>query len=274
MNAPKRSTQRPRRNHKPRGAAGTPKRLGPRPFASLRSAPDDPLFLAFWKQANGTLPETIGEADLSTLNSALGFLFGRLRQVRVDFERIGDNGRWGAFCALGAFHSFITLFKNPLEEDLHVPIVRLQDALVGLEQGRREAILKPVRRRGRAPSSHAYASMKGYAAATVQLLQQADHGDALGAVARQLRELGVRPERGSRTVTATTVRNWRNEVSSDVGRHGTAALMYDDRLAPEEQERFLSLPKDQAIQLALERLTAWVLSVFPELQKKLPNPRI
>src|SRR5262249_30394232 len=75
-------------------------------------------------------------------------------------------GRWGAFCALGAFQSFITLFKNPLEEDLHVPIVRLQDALVGLEQGRREPILEPVRRRGRAPSSHAYASMKGYAAAT------------------------------------------------------------------------------------------------------------
>src|SRR5262249_568976 len=151
------------------------------------------------------------------------------------------------------------------------PILRLQDALQGLEQGRREAILEPIRRGrgGRAPSSDAYASMKGYAAATVQLLQQAGlaYGDALGAVARQLRELGIRPERGSgtvRTVTATTVRNWCNEVSSDGDRRGMAALMYDDRLAPEELERFLSLPKDQAIQLAIERLTRWILSVFSE----------
>jgi hypothetical protein len=154
--------------------------------------------------------------------------------------------------------------------------LRLQDALRGLEQGRREPILEPVRRRGRHPSSYAYAGMKGYAAATVQLLRQAGvaDDDARGAVARQLRELGVRPERGSGSVTATTVRNWCNEVSSDVGRHGTAALMYDDRLAPEEQEKFLSLPKDRAIQTAIERLTRWVLSVFPERQKKLPSPRI
>jgi len=108
--------------------------------------------------------------------------------------------------------------------------------------------------------------MKGYAAATVRLLQQAGLApeDAREGVARQVRELGVRPERGSWAVTGTTVRNWCNEVSRDGGRHGTAALMYDDRLAPEERERFLSLPKDRAIELALERLTAWILSVFSE----------
>jgi len=245
-------SQRARR--KARGGANGPKRPAV-----------DPPFLEFWKRAKGTLPETIGGADLSTLNSGLDFLFGRLRQARLDFERLGDNGRWAAFSALGAFHSFITLFKNPLEEDLHVPILRLQDALQGLEQGRREPILEPVRHRGRAPSSQAYASMKGYAAAAVRLLQQAGlaHADALEGVARQLRELGVRPERGSEAVTATTVRNWCNEVSRHGGRHGTAALMYDDRLAPEEQERLLSLPKDQAIQSALERLTRWIpVSVF------------
>ena len=51
-----------------------------------------------------------------------------------------------------------------------MPIVRLQDALAGLEQNRREPILKPIPRSGRAPSSGAYASLKGHAAATVQLL--------------------------------------------------------------------------------------------------------
>jgi hypothetical protein len=259
MKRPKRFTQRQRPNRKEQGAAG-----------ALNRAPDDPPFLKFWKRANGTLPVKIKEADLKRLNSALGFLFDRLRQARERFEKAGDDGRHGAISALGACWSFIMLFRKPLEEDLHVPIMRLQDALVGLEQGRREPMLEPVRRRGRAPSGQAYAGMKGYAAATVQLLLQADlaRGDALGAVARQLRELGVRPERGSGTVTATTVRNWCNEVSSDVGRRGTAALMYDDRMAREEQERFLSLPKDQVIQLAIERLTRWVLSIFPKQQKE------
>jgi hypothetical protein len=229
----------------------------------------DPPFLEFWKQAKGTLPETIGEADLSTLNSGLDFLFGRLRQARERFEKEGDDGRRAAFSALGACWSFITLFRMPLEEALHVPIVRLRDALAGLDEGRTEPIVKAVPRPGRAPSSHAYNSMKGYAAATVQLLQQSGlaRDDALGAVARQLRELGVRPERGSGTVTASTVRNWCNEVSSDVGRRGTAAMMYDDALAPEERERFSSLPKDRKRRFALESLAALVRATFPELQK-------
>ena len=41
----------------------------------------------------GTLPETIGEADLEKLNLALRFLFGRLREARAQFEQKGDNGR-------------------------------------------------------------------------------------------------------------------------------------------------------------------------------------
>src|SRR5262249_11901298 len=149
---------------KARGGASPLKR----PAAILPPAPDDPPFLEFWKRAKGTLPEKIKEADLSTLNLALGFLFNRLREARAQFKQEADNGRRGAFTALGAFHMFITLFKKPLEETLHVPIVRLQDMLVGLEQNRIEPILKPVRRRGRAPSGHAYDSIRGNAVATVQ----------------------------------------------------------------------------------------------------------
>jgi len=235
----------------------------------LRPAPDDPPFVEFWKRAKGTLPEKIKETDLSTLNLALGFLFNRLREARAQFKQEADNGRRGAFTALGAFHMFITLFKKPLEETLHVPIVRLQDALVGLEQNRIEPILKPVRRRGRAPSSHAYDSIRGNAVATVQCLQQAGlaRNDALQAVARQLSQLGVRPERGSGTITATTVRNWCDEVSSDVSRQTTAALMYDDMLSPEENKRFLALPKDRAKQFALRSLSRYVLSISPGGQK-------
>jgi hypothetical protein len=230
----------------------------------------EPPFLEFLKQANGTLPEAIGEADLSTLNTALAFLFGRLRQARADFEQVGDDGRWGAFCALGAFRSFIMLFRTPLKGALDVPIARLQEALRGVEFNRRDPILKPpVRRPGRAPPSYAYAHLKGHAAATVERLRQAGlrRVEAHRAVARKLSQLGVRPERGSGTVTATTVRNWWNEVSSDVARRGPAAVMYDDVLSSEEEKKFSALPKDRARQLALRNLANWVRSVFPELQK-------
>ena len=170
--------------------------------------------------------------------------------------------RRSVFGALGAFWSFITLFRTPLEQTLHVPILRLQDALLMLDQGQVEPMLKPVRLDGRARSSSGRAGLRGHAAATVQLLRQAGlaRDDAYRAVATKLSHLGVRPERGSETVTATTVRNWCNEVSSDFGRGGTAAMMYDDRLAPKNLERFSSLPENQARQLALQELAAWVLA--------------
>ena len=256
MKAPDRSP----RGRKARG--GAPKR------PAIAVASDDPPFLEFWKRAKGTLPETIGEADLSTLNSALGFLFGGLRRAQAQFEREKDNGRWGAFTALGAYWMFITLFRTPHEEGLEVPILRLQDALVGLDHNRIEPILKPVRRCGRAPASHPYACVKGHAAATVQLLLQKGlaRGDAHRAVARQLRHL-VRPARGSGPITATTVRNWCDEVSRDVDRHGTAAQMYDYILARAGKETFWALPKEQAKQFALQKLAGYAASMFPELQK-------
>ena len=84
----------------------------------------------------GTLPETIGEADLEKLNLALGFLFSQLREARAQFEQKGDNGRLGACNALGALWQFITLFRAPYAQSLQVPILRLQDALASLEQNR------------------------------------------------------------------------------------------------------------------------------------------
>jgi hypothetical protein len=242
-----------------------------RQFAgSPAPAADRPVFLEFRSRARGTLPEKIGEADLSTLNKALGFLFGQLREARAQFAQEGDNGRRGALTALSSFWRFITLFSTPLAETLHIPIVRLQDAVTMLNYNRIEPILKPIRHRGRAPSSYSYACLKGCAAATVQLLVQAglDLAEARLAVARQLSKRGVRPERGSGTVTRTTVRNWCNEISADVGRRGAAALTYDKELP----EWVSALPKHRARQFALRLLDDYVLSVFPELQKLAKPP--
>jgi hypothetical protein len=253
---------------KTRGGVSPPKR--PAVAASSGpAAPDDPPFLKFWHRAKGTFPETIGEADLGTLNSGLGFLFGRLRQAHARFEQEGDSDRQSIFSALGAFWSFITLFGRPFAENLHVSIMRLQDALWMLDHGQTMPMLKPVRRRrgGRGPSSQTYACLRGHAAATVQLLRQTglQPDDAHEAVARELRQLGVRPERGSGAVTATTVRNWCEKIAEDVGRHGTAAMMYEYKLA-RGQMMLSAFPEEQA-KAALEELTYWIRTLLPELRK-------
>src|SRR5262245_11330306 len=229
----------------------------------------DPPFLEFLNRAKGTPSETIGEADLSTINSGLQFLFERLREAQEQFEREGDNGRLGARTALSACWNFILLFRKPLEETLHVPILRLHSALRMLDQGATEPILEPVRRPGRAPSDPAYDSIRGDAVATVQILLQTGlaRGEAHEEVAKQLRQLGVEPERGSGTVTATTVRNWCDKIPSQVDPDSTAALMYHRKLAPEEMEMFSAMPKDRAKQFALQLLANYARAIIPERQK-------
>jgi hypothetical protein len=217
----------------------------------------------------GVLPETLQATDLDTLNSALDFLFSRLREAREQFDKEGDHGRLGAANALSSLLQFIAHFRAPYAESLQVPILRLLDALAMLQQNRVEPILRPVARTGRAPSSGVQASLRGQAAATVQLLLQVGLAPdkARDEVANKLRRLGIRPERGSGSITGITVRHWCEEVSSDVRRQGAAAIMYDMILAPTEQERFSKIPKDQAKSYALQSLAHWVQSLFPESQK-------
>jgi hypothetical protein len=227
-------------------------------------------YLEFVQRVQGTLPEVLTEKDLDTLNSGLKNLFALLREARHQFDHEGDNGRCGAFTALAACWMFVVLFRGPRAETLEVPIVRLQDALVGLENNLVSPIVKPHPRRGRAPSSYAQLTLRGYVAGTVKRLVGTglDLQGAYKLVAKRLDQLGVRPERGSGRVTATTVRNWCDEVSSDVGRHGAAAQAFDSMFArPEEQQRFSELPSPQARGYALDTLRGWVQAIFPELRK-------
>jgi hypothetical protein len=223
-----------------------------------------PPHLDFVGRYSGSLPETIAESDLEILNQGLGFLFALMREARRLNNEGADNGRAAAFTALGAMWQFVVLFESPLAELLHMPILSLQDALVGLDNNLVLPILKPVARAGRAPTSHAHATLKGYAAGTVKRLVGTGlrRSDAHQAVAKELKRLGVRAERGSGSVTANTVRNWCDEVSSDVGRRGTAALMHDQMIKPREVQRFSAMPKDQARSEALAELAWWVQSVL------------
>lgn len=222
----------------------------------------------FLDRAKGTLPETVRDSDLAVLNEGLAFLFLRLREARRLFDEEGDNGRSGSFTALGGLWMFLALFEKPLAEGLHVPILRLQDALAALDNNLVQSIVKPVARHGRAPSSHAHLALKGHVAATVDRLAKTGlkSKESYNLVARQLAMLGVKPERGSGPLTAHTVRNWCNEVRSDVGRRGTAAFVKDS-VTEEQQRKFAELETNKARRFALDSLANWVRCLFPELKK-------
>jgi hypothetical protein len=148
----------------------------------------------------GTLPETITSDDLEILNTGLRFFFGDLRSARREF---GDNRRHGAVIALGALMRLIALFEAPFAERLDVPVLALRGELLGLDENVVGPLLKPVvSRRGPPRSSIAREALKGREAAAVQCLLQAgnDTTTAHRLVAKRLRTVGIKPERGQEHV--------------------------------------------------------------------------
>jgi hypothetical protein len=212
----------------------------------------------FFERFNGTLPEVITQSNLPTLNAALFLLFARLREVRRLYHET-ENDRLAICMALGAYYRFIDLFQKPLAECLHTPIVDLISALEGLENNSVSPIVQPIRHRGRSHSSSARETLRGLVAATVRRLQEANLSakDAHQAVARQLNQLGLRPERGSGRISEHTVKNWCNEVSGDVGRHGVASLMYGQAFTESECERFAAKAKQMGMKPAALHTLAW-----------------
>jgi hypothetical protein len=157
----------------------------------------------------GTLPELITKPDLKTLNSGLRFFFSELRRASMLFRQSGRGGRAGAVKVVGATWRLVALFQQPLSEVLHIPILRLEDALLKLDEGTVSPMLRPVPHSGRASSTGGRAALRGHAAGTVARLIEANvaRKEAHALVASALVELGIRPERGAGHITATTVRH-------------------------------------------------------------------
>jgi hypothetical protein len=225
----------------------------------------------FLHRMKGTLPEQITPADLETLNEGLRFFFSKLRLASGLFRQSEDDQRHAAIVALDAAWRLIALFKQPLAEVLHVPILHLQDALRKLDEGSVPPMLvKSVRRRGGAKSTDARSALRRYVAGTVARLVEANVPleKAHRLVAGDLAKLGVRPERGSSTITARTVRGWCEEVAAGVGRRDAAAIVYDDMFTDDERQRFSALQSDQArSKHALNSLAGFVKANFPRPKK-------
>jgi hypothetical protein len=224
--------------------------------------------LEFLERTEGALPEEISERDLETLNTALRFFFTDLHYAFELYREREGHGRAGAVKALGATWRFIAIFAQPLSDNLHVPILRLLDAPLALDDNHVEPMLRPVPHRGRAKSTQARAALKGQVAGTVMRLMQAGvpQLEACDQVAKALATHGIRPERSGQPTTATTVRHWCDDVEADIGRQGTAAMVFQDMFVEEERKRFAALPSCEAQRaLALKSLAGFLGAAFPQV---------
>jgi hypothetical protein len=199
------------------------------------------------------------------------FFFADLRAAWELYQRSEGHGRAGAIKAISAAWRLIALFEKPFSENLHLPILRLHDALTALDDNNVSSMLQPVPRTGRADSIGARTALKGYVAGTVMRLLEArvSRREAHREVAKVLLQRGVRPERGPGQVTSDTVRHWCDEVAADVGRKDNAAMVCDGMFTPEERTKFARLPSDQKKQqFALASLADFVAAVFPEMRSR------
>jgi hypothetical protein len=167
------------------------------------------------EEAVPSLPEKILPADLDALNQALAMLFGALRVAR-GLPPGDTQGRKGAVRALIAAWKFLMRFEAALTEGLHIPLLNLSSALVALDDNNIEPILKPTKRTGRPASSPRRYAVIGIAVGAAQRLEWAGlaPAEANKVVATKVGKLGIEPARGKNSVTADTLRRWREQVNT------------------------------------------------------------
>jgi hypothetical protein len=203
----------------------------------------------------GTLPDQIRPKSLVYLNYGLEFLFDELREAAERHKSGHHGGRLGTIQALEAVTLFLMTFKSVHEERLEAPLALLANALRALDRNTVGSLVRPVPRSGRAPASDVRQALKGLVAYTVRRLQDIgmDNKGSQQAVARRLKELGIKPDRGARDLTARTVREWCETTAAD-GPSGSARWMFGALPTNPQDKVWDTLPKKEAIQRLLDNM--------------------
>jgi hypothetical protein len=149
------------------------------------------------------------------------------------------------------------LFRTVQDGQLHLPIAALDNALKALDDNAVSPLLTPIGHSGRSSATDAHQVIKGAAAYVAHWLQRLgmNRTAACIAVAKPLSALGMRPDRGSDTLTARTIREWCDVVSADIGRQTPAAQTFDG-LCAETDVIIKGMKSEQAKKFLLEQLTS------------------
>jgi hypothetical protein len=217
----------------------------------------------WWSIAAEPLPESLAMGDLPRLNIAFRHLWAGLREAQSDFAN-GDH-LTGAYLSVVAVSAFLSLFRPVRREGLSAPLAALESALWALDEGVVQPILKPARpaQSGRARSPVLYQELKGAAVYVVHRLHYfgLKQKEARATVAAELRRIGLKPERGSGSVTARTIRGWCEEVAADVGRHGAAARRSHALLLHPGNKVLENMPREAAKSWLRSRLKFFATAI-------------
>jgi len=224
----------------------------------------------WWSVAAEPLPESVAAGEVARLNIAFWHLWAERREAQFEFAH--GNRLTGAYLSLVAMTAFLSLFSPVRQEGLSMPLAELEGALWALDEGVVQPILKPARRArtGRARSSVLYQELKGTAVYVAHRLHSLglEQNEARKMVGAELRQMGVRPDRGSGDITARTIRGWCEEVAADVGRYGAAAQRCDALLSHPANKALENMPREVAKSRLLSRLRFFVTTIGA----KPPNP--
>jgi hypothetical protein len=151
--------------------------------------------------------------------------------------RRGGKDREAAIQVVSAASRFIARFERDTDADLTASFLSLESALMALDKGVVEPLLKRTVSRGRGWNSADREFVIGAAVIAVQHLRWAGltAAQAHSAVAHTLHKAGFRAGRGSRPVEPRTVRHWCAQVAEDVGRHTQLARYVNDMLLDEDR---------------------------------------
>jgi hypothetical protein len=182
-------------------------------------------------------------------------LYADLREAKRLFETRDDAGRGGVIHAVEGAMNFLARLAPIDEEGLHATLMVLHNALLSLDDGKALPLLTPSKLgRGRKPDSAMRDSLKDAVIFTVDRLATTgcSQRQAIKHVVGALRKEGITSAHGP--VKPRTVREWKEAIQADVGRHGEAAQTYDGLMAKFLQPKFASTQAESLRQAYLTEL--------------------
>jgi hypothetical protein len=196
-----------------------------------------------------------------------------------------DSGRHGVIKALNVVTEFLLRFEDT--HDHRLPFTYLLDALLSLDEGLVQPLLKQARRPrgGRSPVPPGIESCQGLAAATVQRLVDTglNQKEAREKVAKVCRDAGIKPGRKGvddspgqdPETTGRTVYGWCKKIKADVGRRSVAAQTFD--LIRQSDRNLAQAIKSDGMEAVhrrlLEELRLSLIELRAPEHKNPPNPQ-
>lgn len=163
-------------------------------------------------------PVRITAKQLPRLNESLGDFAQSLQYALSIYKKGGHSGRDGASACLITINLFLSMFEIIDKDNLMIPLNVLISALNSLNDNNQLPILTPVPSTGRAKSSYMRSILEGWAVVTVERIMAMGIplDEACQKVASFLDKAGVKPTRGNTSISARTVRNWKQRAAEDV----------------------------------------------------------